>query len=86
MGKSRHKRGYGSSWNKIRKRILSRDGYLCQTCKRQGIVTYAKIVDHIINKASGGTNADDNLEVICDNCHKEKTQREAQKGKNDGRY
>lgn len=77
-GKSRHERGYGSEWDKRRKRIMVRDGYLCQTCKRAGLTVRAHQVDHIINKASGGTDEDGNLEAICRECHKLKTQREAQ--------
>lgn len=53
-GKSRHQRGYGAKWDKLRVRILKRDKYLCQECLRAGRVTEAKTVDHIIAKAHGG--------------------------------
>jgi 5-methylcytosine-specific restriction endonuclease McrA len=36
QGKSRHERGYGSKWDIIRARILSRDKHICQNCLRVG--------------------------------------------------
>jgi len=76
---SRHKRGYGSAWDKIRLIVLKRDNGLCQCSKCQGgkiRVTPATEVDHIIPKAKGGTDALDNLQAINKECHKKKTARE----------
>lgn len=73
---SRHERGYGTAWDKLRKRILSRDKYLCQTCARKGRLTPANEVDHKKPKAKGGTDSEDNLEAICSPCHKAKTSAE----------
>lgn len=73
-------RGYGSKWQRIRERILRRDGYLCQPCLSVGNITEASQVDHITHKAAGGTDRDDNLQAICTTCHREKTLREAQRG------
>jgi len=70
-------RGYNWAWRKRRKRILERDKYLCQVCLALGIVTPATQVDHIVNKATGGTDDDDNLQSICDPCHATKTRAEA---------
>jgi 5-methylcytosine-specific restriction protein A len=70
-------RGYDWAWRKRRKRILERDKYLCQVCLALGIVTPATQVDHIVNKAAGGTDNDDNLQSICDPCHATKTRAEA---------
>jgi len=75
-GKSRHERGYGSAWVKIRDRIRTRDNHLCQECLRSGIITQGKQVDHILNKARGGTDDDSNLELLCIKCHKIKTNKE----------
>lgn len=72
-GLSRHQRGYGSLWEKIRARILTRDRHLCQPCFRAGLVKSANIVDHIVAKAHGGTDSDKNLESICADCHAKKT-------------
>ncbi|MFI3308924.1 HNH endonuclease [Ewingella allii] len=73
QGKSRHERGYGVQWDKLRPLILSRDKHLCQQCKREGRVTAAQTVDHIIAKANGGTDDHGNLESLCWPHHRTKT-------------
>lgn len=78
---SRHERGYGSEWERLRKRILSRDKGLCQPCLRQGKPRPAQAVDHIVPKSKGGTDDDDNLQAICKACHQVKTQAEAAHGR-----
>lgn len=70
---SRHARGYGNAWNKLRKVILQRDCHLCQPCLRAGRVTSATQVDHIKPKAKGGTDDEGNLQAICTPCHEAKT-------------
>ena len=55
---TRQQRGYGAMWQKKRKRILQRDNGMCQPCRRAGRVKAASHVDHIVNKASGGTLTD----------------------------
>lgn len=79
---SRHERGYGSEWEKTRARILKRDGYVCQCeeCKRAGRQLPAGDVDHIVPKAHGGTDDDDNLRAMNARCHKQKTAREGRGG------
>ena len=80
---SRHARGYGSSWGKLRLTILARDMHLCQCpqCKggkSGGRVTLATQVDHITSKADaklkGWSQAqmDDpsNLRAVSAECHK----------------
>jgi 5-methylcytosine-specific restriction protein A len=79
---SRHARGYGAAWERLRKAILARDDGLCQPCKRQGRVTVARHVDHITPKARGGTDDPKNLEAICVECHRTKTAREGRGGSN----
>jgi 5-methylcytosine-specific restriction protein A len=76
QGKSRHERGYGSKWDIIRARVLTRDKHICQNCLRGGRVVPAKTVDHIKAKAHGGTDDDSNLESLCWPCHRTKTGRE----------
>ena len=78
---SRHERGYGSAWDKLRVVILKRDNGLCQPCLRAGRVTMAKHVDHIIPNAMGGTDEDGNLQSICVPCHKAKTAAEGIRAK-----
>lgn len=79
-GLSRHQRGYGSDWDKLRIKILHRDRHLCQSCLRGGIASAASIVDHIVPKAHGGTDAPENLEAICRDCHAKKTATERIRG------
>lgn len=78
---SRQSRGYGSLWDKIRKRVVERDQGMCQKCKRDGRVTAGKEVDHITPKAEAAkrgwtqaqTDAMANLELLCTPCHLEKS-------------
>ena len=74
---SRQSRGYGSQWDRQRLLILERDGGLCQPCARAGRVQGGRTVDHILNKAQGGTDDPANLQTICDPCHASKTHRES---------
>lgn len=70
---SRHARGYGAAWDKLRKQILERDKYLCQACLASNRPTSAKHVDHKIPKSKGGTDDPDNLQSLCVPCHDAKT-------------
>lgn len=72
-------RGYGYAWQKLRKRILQRDNYLCVKCGEQDRLTEAKEVDHIKAKAHGGTDEEHNLQSLCAPCHREKTAKEGKK-------
>ncbi len=78
---SRHERGYGNAWTKLRNAVMARDGGLCQACKRTGFTTPATQVDHIVNKARGGTDDSTNLQALCNDCHVEKTAAEARTGR-----
>lgn len=77
--KSRHERGYGSNWDKIRKIALKRDQYMCQRCLENNRYTplqvklYDHAVDHIVPKAKGGTDELSNLQSLCEPCHEIKT-------------
>lgn len=75
---SRHQRGYGAHWDKLRLAILRRDDYLCQceACRVYDRLRIAHEVDHIIPKAHGGTDDTSNLRAINRDCHKKKTARE----------
>lgn len=77
---SRHERGYGYSWEKLRVLVLQRDAGLCQPCWQSGRLTVANIVDHKTPKAEGGTDDLDNLQVICRACHTLKTAGESARG------
>jgi HNH endonuclease len=75
-GKSRHARGYGSAWDKLRLTILKRDLHLCQSCLKQGRVCPANHVDHIIPKSKQGSDDDTNLQALCKPCHEAKSAEE----------
>ena len=49
------------------------------TCRQCGRVATA--VDHIIPRAWGGSDARNNLQALCRECHAAKTQREAAEGR-----
>ncbi len=75
---SRHARGYGREWEKLRERIIERDERLCQECLRNGRTTMGTEVDHVLPKSQGGTDDPSNLELKCGPCHRAKTARESQ--------
>lgn len=58
-------------WQKCRRVVLIRDDYLCQECKRRGLITPATLVHH---KEEARINLArffdlDNLESSCEACH-----------------
>ena len=75
---SRHKRGYGRAWEKLRAQVMERDRHLCQPCYRATPqrFTPAREVDHILSKAKGGTDDLSNLQAICAPCHRDKSARD----------
>jgi len=80
---SRHVRGYGTEWDKLRLQILERDGYLCQCpdCKGGFFQPLpAHEVDHIkpkawfkTGKAQGNPDDPGNLRAVNRECHKKLT-------------
>jgi 5-methylcytosine-specific restriction enzyme A len=68
---SRHARGYGTAWDKLRLQILKRDSYRC----RGGALRIAPAheVDHIVPRAKGGTDDPANLRSVNRDCHKRLT-------------
>lgn len=46
---------------------------LCVHCEAKGIVRLWTQLDHIKALANGGTDTDDNLQGLCDECHAIKT-------------
>jgi 5-methylcytosine-specific restriction endonuclease McrA len=60
--------------NKICGLTLLNMGWNCQGCKlRHGSIFFFEI-DHIIPSSESGSNKPDNLQLLCPNCHKIKTQ------------
>ena len=70
-------RGYDSKWVKARKSYLAKHP-MCVACERQGILTMATDVDHII--AHRGDKRlfwdSQNWQSLCHSCHSKKTQQE----------
>lgn len=77
---SRHQRGYGSAWDRIRKAVIASHP-LCNPCIAAGRYVAATQVDHIKPKDDGGSDDWDNLQPICDECHAIKSSAEGIRAK-----
>ncbi len=75
---TRHERGYGYTWERVRLQVLKRDGSLCHCaeCVATGRLRPAHEVDHIKPKAQNGTDDFSNLVAINKDCHKRKSMAE----------
>ncbi len=73
--KSRPKRDrlyYSSQWKQI-SMLYRKQHPLCEECERNGIITPADLVDHIIAVNDGGNMWEwENLQSLCMNCHNKK--------------
>lgn len=63
----------GREHDRIRQRILARDGGVCTRC---GIGIGKLVVDHIIPIHLGGAESDENRKILCVACHKLKSDAE----------
>jgi 5-methylcytosine-specific restriction enzyme A len=73
-----HQRGYGARWQKARAGWLVAHP-LCAACERQGRVTAATVVDHVIPHRGDMAlfwAAATNWQSLCKPCHDAKTARE----------
>lgn len=70
------KRLSGRPGQRLREEIRKRDAYLCQACKREGIIRAGYQVDHIQRLEAHGTNAKENQELLCKQHHDAKTAEE----------
>lgn len=49
---------------------------LCAECEKAGRVTAATVPDHIVALVNGGADTEDNLQSLCQECHRKKTSRD----------
>lgn len=63
-----NERGYDWQWTKVRTAYLN-EHPLCERCDRQHRTVAADVVHHKDRDTSHNT--DDNLEALCDSCHRE---------------
>lgn len=66
-------RGYDSEWRKIRDEKLEADPYCADPYHVHVSPVKATLVDHVKSLRSGGTHAWNNLQSLCNRCHKRKT-------------
>ena len=69
------KKRYGQAWKRIRDRYIAAHP-VCEECERQGKLTPASEVHHIIPLSLNGTHDEQNLMSLCTPCHSEITARE----------
>jgi 5-methylcytosine-specific restriction protein A len=74
------KRLRGRKLQQAREELFRRNPY-CVHCKARGMLRLATERDHIINLAAGGTDDIDNIQGLCADCHKAKTQRESNRAR-----
>ena len=61
-----YQRGFDYGYSSRKEAILNRDCYTCQLCGKKHIRLE---VHHIIYRSNGGTNDENNLITLCENCH-----------------
>jgi len=59
---------YGRAWKRIRDRYISIHP-LCEQCMKEGRITPAEEVHHVLPLSHGGTHSEDNLMALCKSCH-----------------
>lgn len=76
-------------WAALRQQVITRANGLCEHMSEPDLFEpepkrcnyRANQVDHIINLAQGGNDHMTNLQLLCEHHHKQKTAREAAKGR-----
>ena len=62
-----------------RRQLFAREP-LCRTCASEGRTTLAAIRDHVIPLEEGGSDADENIQPLCQTCSDAKTHKESVRG------
>lgn len=62
-----YQKGFNYEFSSRREAVLNRDKYTCQICGKK----HTKLeVHHIVYRSQGGTDGEDNLITLCEDCHK----------------
>lgn len=68
---------YGNNWDKRRAQFINqlhiRDGWGCNACRK---VEHPMTIDHIVPLFAGGPNTIDNVQLLCNACHAQKSKGE----------
>ena len=65
-----------TEWKALKKKVLNYEP-LCRECKKNGKLTKATMVDHIVEIKKGGAPLDiNNLQPLCWSCHSRKSAKE----------
>ena len=62
-----YQQGFNYGYSSRRSAVLHRDGYTCQCCGKKNCRLE---VHHIIFRSNGGTDDEENLITLCEDCHK----------------
>ncbi|WP_370527740.1 HNH endonuclease [Comamonas sp. Tr-654] len=73
------KRITGRPLQRLRADLFAREP-LCRECRRNGVVKLATQRDHIQSLEEGGTDTEDNVQPLCDDCHDIKSKAERARG------
>jgi 5-methylcytosine-specific restriction endonuclease McrA len=74
-------RGYCSAaWRRTRLAVIARDQGICQICGEL-VVGEPGDIDHIVEKAKGGTDAMSNLRLLHKRCHSRRTATSSSSGR-----
>ena len=65
-----YRNSFGESWQQLKRRFILEHFGMCSCCNKQ---PNSLELDHIIPLFCGGNHEDDNLQLLCRSCHKEKT-------------
>lgn len=63
-----HDKKYGNNWRRTRALYIKKHP-LCERCLKEGRITPAREVHHIVPLSRGGTNQFSNLMSLCQSCH-----------------
>ena len=66
---------YGDNWENLSKRVREQANYVCSVCNKNYSHNKSFMeTDHLCSISSGGRNNITNLQALCKDCHKKKTQ------------